>query len=861
MIKLKQLLPETAFKTKRGSVIRRYHNNVGKQVGNSLYVHKLYADEVIPKAILQKADKILTAAYPEFDYNCIMWDVKRNIIRFDESSDFDTAQEPHVGEYIVIALSGNQQPRKGYSNSIWHHKWMWVKDDYTGFDVDKSKEWSKLWLSKLDEPAKGTDLTWQSQLRKHNLVESLVPSVLLGAIWPDEEIKVIRGEDENARHPFNWSACNKWRYVPEIKYLTWWERPSDREKELVKGYLEDKGFPVARMANLTEERTGKGDDMVYGGIWGSGRIVAHKADDRHPPGHTRDMGHNRWVYDQEKQTVFWHNYPQHADNKIDIENHLARMGYTVVQHKPMEDFYTTKRYIRESTLLMEEVTQEQATAAIDFLKEKVRSGPFKGMVYLAGGPVRDLIMGRVPKDLDVSIVGDIQGGLNFTVWLAKQMGNFKGPTTPPPKPPPDVEVDSRGYPEFSENEASLVRYLEEYNAYYSQYSNPVLFPKFGTAKVFLSGTHKGVSLEGMDVEAVASRKEEYTPGSRKPKVTPGSLKDDVFRRDFTTNSLMMDLTTDEIHDLTGHGIADIKAGILRTTMDPEVIFKEDPLRMMRAVRFMVQKGWQIDPATVESIRHNVAWLKSISKERIRSELDKMLVTSNPELAIRTMRDLGMLRFIAPELQQAVGMTQNIHHKHDVFDHTLEVLKSTKPQLVQRLMALFHDIGKVTTRSETPTGVHFYGHEEAGAEIVDRVLRNLKYPTDIIDAVKAGVANHMRLKGGGDDAVKLSDKALRKFKVELGNNLEDVLDVIHADNIAHADASAMPNQIEKVRQRLKTLDVQVAKPTLPINGNDLLAMGIKKGPMVGKILSAITDAWYENPNITKDQAIDIARKFL
>jgi poly(A) polymerase len=402
--------------------------------------------------------------------------------------------------------------------------------------------------------------------------------------------------------------------------------------------------------------------------------------------------------------------------------------------------------------------------------------------------------------------------------------------------------------------------LAQYEAYYDQFSNPVLFPKFGTAKVFLSGTHNGVSLEGMDVEAVAARKEVYTPGSRKPKVTPGTLEDDVFRRDFRANSLMMDLTTGQVHDLTGKGIEDIKNRVLVTTSDPEVIFREDPLRMMRAVRFQVQKGFNISPETAASIRKNAAWLRSISRERVRDEMDKILVTSDPGSALRQLRDLGLLPYIAPELQQAVGMTQNVHHVHDVFDHTLEVLKNTKPELVQRLIALFHDIGKIATRSESPTGVHFYGHEDAGEEIVDRILRNLKYPLDIINAVKMGVKNHMRLKQGGDDAVKISDKALRKFKVELGDNLENILDVIHADNTAHSDASNMPNQIEHVRRRLKALDIQVKSPRLPINGTELQQIfGLKPGPTIGKILSKVVDAWYDNPNITKEDAIEIARR--
>ena len=442
------------------------------------------------------------------------------------------------------------------------------------------------------------------------------------------------------------------------------------------------------------------------------------------------------------------------------------------------------------------------------------------------------------------------------------MGNYKGPSTPLPPPPPNIQVDLKGYPESSDSvDDSLARYLETYEKYYASFSNPVIFPKFGTAKVELTGVYGGVDLKGMDVEAVAARKEVYDGVSRKPKVFPGTMEDDVYRRDFTTNSLLMDLTTGNVIDLTGHGKEDIKAGILRTTNSPDIIFQEDPLRMMRAVRFMVQKGWKIDPETEASIYKNASKLKNISKERIKDEINKMLVTSRPEDGIRKLRDLGLLPYIAPELEQTIGMTQNVHHVHDVFDHTMEVLKKTKPELLPRLTALFHDIGKIATRSETPTGVHFYGHEDIGEEIVDQILHNLKYPLEVINAVKQGVKNHMRLKSGGDDAVNISDKSLRKFKMELGDNLENVLDVIHADNIAHADASAIPNQIENVRQRLKSLDIQVKKPSLPISGKDIIAMGIPPGKKIGELLSIITDAWFENPNLTKETAINIIKQYI
>lgn len=264
MIRLKHLL-ETTLKTNRGSIIRRFKDNVGKKVGTSLYVHKLYADEVIPKNILQKAEDILTRSNPDFAYNSIMFDPRRGIIRFDEAPDFDTASEPTVGNYITVFLNQNNTspPRKGYSDSIWHHKWLWVKDDYTGFDINKSKEWSRQWLAKLNEPAKGSKLHWKSQLKNAGLVaEGLgeLPPVVLGAINPSHDVMSVNGVDDYSRHPMNWGAYLKWRYVPEIQYLYWWESPSDEEKMMVIDYLERKGYTIRKSSVMTMRENDDEDD-------------------------------------------------------------------------------------------------------------------------------------------------------------------------------------------------------------------------------------------------------------------------------------------------------------------------------------------------------------------------------------------------------------------------------------------------------------------------------------------------------------------------------------------------------------------------------------------------------------------------
>lgn len=756
-----------------------------------------------------------------------------------------------------------------------HMTLAYVKKGHGKNFVKESFRKTKIPISTIVYSHKGNKMYYDINTRKMNESKDAPTYRMIGKLDAYDNVRMPKGQSGHAMHKhYGWETePKKFSYWPKEARIVWWQPQDDDTYQRVEDFLIRQGYPVKYHALFTGDRLKNAlteykksvrvsesleyPPVILGAINAAHEVEAvngNSEESRHLPKYKSWL---RWRFTPEIGYLTWWEPPTDMDRTM-VRDYLERHGYNVLRSRVL-----TQRL--EENLIME-VTQQQADAALAFLEEKVKTGPFKGKVYLAGGPVRDMIRGKTPKDLDISVIGDgLRGGLNFAIWLAKQMGNYKGPAVYPPQFnfPAHIKLDHYGAPDFSPiaNDPALVTAKDEYDDYYSSFSNPVLFPKFGTAKVFLQGTYNGVNLSGMDVEAVAARKEVYTPGSRKPQVFPGTLKDDVFRRDFRANSLMMDLTTGKILDLTGEGINDIKKGILVTTSDPEVIFKEDPLRMMRAVRFMVQKGFEISPETKENIRKNAAWLKTISRERVRDELDKMLVTANPTEAIRELRDLGLLPYIAPELQQAVGMTQNVHHKHDVFDHTMEVLKNTKPELVQRLMALFHDIGKVATRSETPSGVHFYGHEKAGADMVEKILHNLKYPSDIINAVKKGVSNHMRLKQGGDTAINLSDKALRKFKLDLGDNLENILDVIHADNIAHADASAMPNQISNVRQRLKMLNIQVKKPVLPVNGNDLINMGVPNGPLRGKILSAVTDAWFENPNITRDDALAIVRKMI
>lgn len=458
---------------------------------------------------------------------------------------------------------------------------------------------------------------------------------------------------------------------------------------------------------------------------------------------------------------------------------------------------------------------------LEYLKNKIKGTRWENKVFLAGGAVRDEIMGKTPKDLDFTVLGTLDAGIDFASWLAVRIGVYK------------------------------------------KDSNPVIYPKFGTAKLSLNDNNQ--NLPSLELEFVAPRKEIYDENSRKPKVFSGNIEDDALRRDLTINSLLKNISTGEILDISGKGIEDIKNGIIRTTADPELIFDEDPLRMLRAIRFACKYNFVFITDVIKNIKknaHKINRKDKISAERIRDEVNKILETPNPKKGIRLLKITGLLSYIMPEFNDAVGMKQNIHHKDDVFMHSMDVLSKTPPNLKTRLMGLFHDIGKTLTKTISPEGsVHFYGHEDVGADMVKKIMQRLKYPNDLINAVVMGVKEHMKLKHGGPTATNLSDKTLRKFAATVGDNLEDILDLIHADNIAHSEHSSMPEQIAIVRDRLNKLNAQIdgKKLKIPINGDDLKNIGFKEGREIGKALDAVKDAVFENPNLTFDEAIEIAKK--
>lgn len=443
---------------------------------------------------------------------------------------------------------------------------------------------------------------------------------------------------------------------------------------------------------------------------------------------------------------------------------------------------------------------------LGFLKE-IAGDKFD--IYLAGGAVRDLILGYEIKDYDIVVDGDINAGLRFAEFAAKQLGVYK------------------------------------------KDSNPVVYPKYGTAKLFY---------QGVDYEFVAPRKESYKENDRKPEVFSCSLEEDSFRRDATINSLFLNIRTEEILDYTRRGLYDIKRKTIDTPLDPDITFTDDPLRMLRIIRFAFRHGWDIHNYVVPSIKKNANKLQTISKERINEEFTKILLGNNHDIALAFLSSVGLLEHIVPELQELIGVTQNEHHVDDVFSHIINTVHKTEAKLENRLGALLHDIGKLKTRTEDETGVHFYRHEEISSEMAVNILRRLKYPNEITNKVTKIVANHMQLKFAGDEA-KISNKALRKFVVRNSDILEPLLDVMDADNKSHSEKSNMPNQIRLIREKIKNLEIKPEKPNLPISGKDLIDLGLTPSPLFSILLRKVEEAWYENPELNREEALNIIEENL
>ena len=434
----------------------------------------------------------------------------------------------------------------------------------------------------------------------------------------------------------------------------------------------------------------------------------------------------------------------------------------------------------------------------------IRGTEFEGKTYIVGGYVRDLVMNIVSDDMDI-VVEMPEGGRKLAAFLHTK------------------KVASR----------------------------PVVYDNFGTALA---------EINGCKVEFVMTRRESYRDKNRKPEVASGTLKEDVYRRDFTINSLLLDVMTNEIKDMTGKGLEDIRNGIIRSTSEPDIIFREDPLRMLRAVRFAARFNFRIEENTQTGIRQNNSMLRHISWERRRDEFAKMLEQSDPLPALNLLLDFGLLKYVVPELLELVGLEQDKHHDQDAWQHSLKVVANITPTMKLHLIALLHDVGKARAASRDEAGIHFYKHEVIGAEMARKILHRLKFPNELIKEAEKVIRNHMRLKKAGAEAELISDKALRRLILQTGDTLETLLELIHADNISHAPEYILPLQIPRLKCRLQAIKEEMKKNSLPVSGRDIMQFfDLEPGEEIGKLLDRATDIWLESPQRSKEEILSKLEK--
>jgi poly(A) polymerase len=363
---------------------------------------------------------------------------------------------------------------------------------------------------------------------------------------------------------------------------------------------------------------------------------------------------------------------------------------------------------------------------------------------------------------------------------------------------------------------------------------PVIFERFGTAHL---------DADGYAVEFVSTRTEKYDPGSRKPEVGPGSLKDDVMRRDFTINTLLMDWDG-TVLDLTGRGLADLKSRRILTPLEPAATFGEDPLRMLRAIRFAASLQFELDPSVQEAIRRNPARLAPpvVSMERIHDEFCKLLLAPDAERGLRLLDECGLLVRIVPQLEAGKGMEQGGWHSHDVFGHGLLAAGLAPVDLVTRLAALLHDVGKPATRELKDGKITFIGHQEVGAEMAADALKRLRFSGAVIDSVRHLVRLHMR--PIQYDPGTWEDKAVRRLVREAGPELDRLLALARAD----MRASHYPDveKIDHLEARIRALDAAaIGAIRSPLTGDDLMARtGRPEGPWIKKAKAALEDAIVE-----------------
>ena len=441
----------------------------------------------------------------------------------------------------------------------------------------------------------------------------------------------------------------------------------------------------------------------------------------------------------------------------------------------------------------------------EYLKEEFTSGIFEVVTsvademnlecYAIGGYVRDLFLNRPSKDIDIVTVGR---GIDLAEAISKRLG--------------------RG-------------------------AHLSVFKNFGTAQI---------KYKDIEIEFVGARKESYDRNSRKPIVEDGTLQDDQNRRDFTINALAVCLNKNRLGELLDPfgGLDDLERLIIRTPLDPDITFSDDPLRMMRGIRFSAQLGFDIEPDTFDAIARNKDRIEIVSEERIIDELNKIVLSPMPSVGFLQLDQTGLLSIIFPELVALKGAetVEGIGHK-DNFYHTLKVLDNISRKtdnLWLRWAAILHDIAKPATKRWDPKlGWTFHNHNFIGEKMIPAIFRRMKLPlNDKMKYVQKMVSLHMRPQVLVDE--NISDSAVRRLLFEAGDDIDDLMTLCEADITSKNPEKVRRyiNNFNLVRQKFREIEEKdhVRNFQPPIDGQEIMEIfGLAPGAEIGRLKTSVKDA--------------------
>ena len=357
------------------------------------------------------------------------------------------------------------------------------------------------------------------------------------------------------------------------------------------------------------------------------------------------------------------------------------------------------------------------------------------------------------------------------------------------------------------------------------------------------------------------REDKYNKDSRKPEIkTSGELETDLSRRDFTVNAIAYDINNSEIIDPHG-GLKDLSEGLIRTPDTADISFSDDPLRMLRACRFVSTHGFTPNNELFKAISKNVERIEIVSTERIRDEFTKLLTGKEPSLGLKAFVESGLSELIMPELNELKIEVDPKHHHKDVYEHTMVVLDRVSPTLVSRMSALLHDIGKPKTKGIENGKVHFRHHEVVGAKMSKKILKRLKYDNETIKKVSLLVENHLR-----PHTFKMgwTDSAVRRYIIDAGGLLEELNDLVRADITTKNKAKyeEINKYLDEMEERIKEVaeKEELSKLRPPISGDEIMDMfDLEPGPSVGVIMKALYEQRINDGEVSKEEAIKLAER--